>query len=140
MRESLRQGKYVGLVLGTTSQADSFSVTIDNIHFIVLSTVLKSTFGGVLSSQLKQDYNELESEKMRCKEKARLRVKILMKLFGKIKGNNELGGVVLRRILSESNHLGNHKGQVKKLFASRKAIEIIAVSYTHLTLPTICSV
>lgn len=125
MKEPIKQGKYVGLVLGTTLQENSFSLTIDNIHFVVLSTVLKSTFGGVLSSQLKKDYSELENGRVRRKEKVRLRVKILIKLFEKIKGNNELGGVVLRRVLGESRNLGGNKKQLRKFFASRKATEII---------------
>ena len=57
-------------------------------------------------------------------------------------GKNDTGSPEVQvAILSERiNNLTDHLKLHKKDFHSRRGLLVMAVSYTHLTLPTICSV
>jgi len=121
----MKNKEYVGLVLGTTMFDDSFTLTIANTRFVVLSTVLKSTFGGLLSSQLIKDNSEFRNNKVRSREDIKWRVKALMELFGKIDDDQELGGVVLTRILNESKDSEDVNDQIKGFLLSKKCSAVI---------------
>jgi hypothetical protein len=121
----MKNNKYVGLVLGTTMTDDSFTLTIADTSFVVLSTVLKTTLGGPLSSQLRKDSGESKDSRVKSKEDIKWRVKVLMELFGKIGGDQELAGVVLTRILNESKDLEDINDQMKEFLLSTKCLAII---------------